>query len=127
MRFGVRLLRMHPGAMTAAQLAARQGVCTDGVRLFAHVLRTLDSRGLTLKQAAALLPELCTVKRTVVTALPRQSVEHLRRRDPSPAVQITMPPQSRLVRVLAHADTMEAAAELCDLWEKKLADAEKGV
>lgn len=121
MRFGVRLLRMHPGAVSAASLAARQGICNDGVRLFAHVLRVLDSRSLTLKQAAALLPELCTVRRTVVTALPRQSVEQLRRRDPSPDVQITMPPQSRLVRVLAHADSMEAAAELCGMWEKKLA------
>lgn len=125
MRFGVRLLRLHPGAVTAASLAARQGICTDGVRLFAHVLRVLDSRKLTLRQAAALLPELCTVKRTVVTALPRQAVEHLRRRDPSPDVQITMPPQSRLVRVQAHAATMEAAAELCALWEKKLIAAEK--
>ena len=124
MREGIRILRQHPASVTAAQLAAQQGILTDGVRLFAHVLRVRDARKLTLAQAAALLPEMHTVRRTAVTSLTRREVEGLRR-FAAPGMRISLPPHSRLVRVQAHADTMEAAAELCTAWEKHLREAER--
>ncbi|MCR4646350.1 MAG: hypothetical protein K5695_13250 [Oscillospiraceae bacterium] len=124
MREGVRILREHPASVTAAELAARQGLLRDGVRLFAHVLRVLDSRGLTLAQAAALLPAMHTVRRTAVTSLSRQQVEALKRYA-APHMSIVLPPHSRLVRVQAHGDSMEAAAELCSDWEKHLREYEK--
>ena len=123
MREGIRILRQYPASVTAAQLAASQGILADGVRLFAHVLRVLDARKLTLAQAAALLPALHTVRRTAVTSLTRQQVEALRRYA-GPQMSITLPPHSRLVRVQAHADSMEAAAELCGGWEQHLREAE---
>ena len=92
--------------------------------LAVHVLRVLAERHLTLRQAAALLPKLCTVQRDVSTTLTRQAVEGLDNREKEPSVRLSLPPQGRLVRLRVHADTMEAAAELCTQWEKKLRSAE---
>ena len=123
---GCRVLRMHSPEFspTAAELYARQSLCRDGVRLAVHVLRVLAERHLTLRQAAALLPKLCTVQRDVSTTLTRQAVEGLDNREKEPSVHLSLPPQGRLVRLRVHADTMEAAAELCTQWEKKLRSAE---
>ncbi|MBR3629493.1 MAG: hypothetical protein IKN55_03365 [Oscillospiraceae bacterium] len=124
MQEGIRILRQYTSSITAAVLSARQGILTDGVRLFAHVLRALAARKLTLAQAAALLPEMHTVRRTAVTSLTRQQVRALRRYA-GPQMRVTLPPHSRLVRIQAHADSMEAAAELCAGWEQHLREAER--
>ncbi len=127
-RNGCRVLRMHSPAFspTAAQLYEKQAVCCDGVRLFVRVLRVLTERKLTLRQAASLLPKLCTVQRELSTSLTRQEVENLQNRNPEPSVKMTLPPQGRLVKLRVHADSMETAAELCGMWEKKLRHAEQG-
>ena len=124
MRESIRILRQLPASVTASELASRQGILTDGVRLFAHVLRVLDARKLTLAQAAALLPEMYTIRRTAVTSLTRQQVESLRRYA-APGMRIELPSHSRLVRVQAHGDSMEAASELCTAWEQHLREAER--
>ncbi|MDE5564735.1 MAG: hypothetical protein K2I93_06235 [Oscillospiraceae bacterium] len=119
-----RVLRLRASSPAAEALYARQGICMDGVRLFAHVLRVLTQRKLNLRQAAGLLPKLCTVQREIPTELTRQEVESIAKQNPDTSVRIVLPPQGRLVRVRAHADSMETAAELCGLWEKKLKTAD---
>lgn len=124
-RYNARILRLQNNTPSAAlTLYRNQGVCTDGVKLFAHVLRVLHDRKLTLRQAAALLPKLCTVNRSLSTQLPRQAVENLSRQNPDTTVQIVFPPQGKLLHLRVHAESMEAAAELCGFWEKKLRLAE---
>ena len=103
-----------------ADLYRRQGICTDGIRLFCHVLRVLHQKQLSPAQAAALLPELCTVQHEVSTSLSRQTVEQLRLSNPDSRISIVMPLYSKLVKLRAHADSVETAAELCGQWEKKL-------
>lgn len=125
-RHHARILRLNHSSSSAARtLYTEQGVCTDGVRLFAHVLRVLHGRRLTLRQASGLLPKLCTVNRSLATALPRQAVERLSRCNPDAAVQMVLPPQGRLLHLRVHADSMEAAAELCAFWEKRVRNAER--
>ncbi len=121
-RYGGRILRLHtPGTSPgAARLWAEQGVCTDGIRLFAHVLRVLARRNLTLAGAAALLPTMFTVKREISTTLSSRAVEHLRRENPDPSVWILCPEPGGLARLLVHAADMETAAELCDFWEQRI-------
>lgn len=125
-RHHARILRLkHTTPSAALTLYTDQGVCTDGIRLFAHVLRVLHARRLTLRQAAGLLPKLCTVQRELATELPRQAVERLQSENPDTTVQILLPPQGRLLHLRVHAESMEAAAELCSFWEKKLRNAER--
>lgn len=123
---GGRILRLHTMQQTpaAAKCFASQGVCMDGILLFAHILRVLHMRQIDLAQAAALLPKMYTAERRLSTDLSRQAVEKLRRANPDPAVQLSLPENGRLVRLLAHAETMEAASELCGFWEQKLKAAE---
>ena len=111
---------MHDAGDMGAELYQKQGICTDGIKLFAHVLRVLHQRKLTPAQAAALLPELCTVQHEVTTSLPRQSIEQLQRSNPDTRISIMMPPHSKLVKLRVHADSVETAAEICGFWEKKL-------
>lgn len=121
-----RILRLKSNAPSAAlTLYTKQSVCTDGVQLFAHVLRVLHERQLTLRQAAGLLPKLCTVRRELATGLSRQAVERLSRQNPDSAVKMTLPPQGKLLHLRVHARSMETAAELCGIWEKKLRSAER--
>ncbi|MBD5142701.1 MAG: hypothetical protein K2K06_07385 [Oscillospiraceae bacterium] len=101
-------------------LYQEQAVCTDGVTLFAHVLRVLKQKNQTLAQMAKILPEICTVQHELTTSLTRQSIEKLQRSNPDAKISIIMPPQSKLVRLRVHADSIETAAELCGFWEKKL-------
>lgn len=127
-RHHARILRLKTSSPSAAlTLYNKQGICSDGVRLFAHVLRVLHERRLTLRQAAGLLPKLCTVNRELSTALPRQAVERLSRQNPDTSVRIVLPPQGRLLHLRVHAESMETAAEICAFWEKKLRNAEKAV
>lgn len=123
---GGRILRVHTAQRTpaAARLYASQGVCMDGVMLFAHVLRVLHMRQINLARAAGLLPKMYTAERRLSTTLGRQAVEKLCRTNPDPAVQLSLPENGRLVRLLAHADTMEAASEICGFWMRKLKAAE---
>ncbi len=127
-RFGGRILRMFTPNVspTAAKLFAEQGVCTDGILLFAHILRVLDRRGLTLAGAVSLLPPMHTVRRLLSTSLGRQAVEKLRRQNPDRMVHIELSSQGKLLQLMAHAESMEAAAELCGFWEKKVRAAEDG-
>ncbi|MBR7037896.1 MAG: hypothetical protein IKI21_01425 [Oscillospiraceae bacterium] len=119
---GIRLLDGETSE--GAALRQRQGVCTDGVRLFAAVLREMAYTGQTLRELTAPLPRLCTVVREVVTPLTRQEVADLGERAAAPQVVIVKPPHSRIARLRVHADTMEAAAELCGEWERSLHAAE---
>ncbi len=120
-RYGGRILRLHsPGTSPqAARFWQRQGVCRDGIRLFAHIQRVLAGRRVTLAQAAALLPPMVTVRRLLSTTLSSQEVERLRRENPDPAVHLIRPAFSSLTRLLVHASDLETAAELCDFWEKR--------
>ncbi len=121
-RFGGRILRLHTPRTSpqAALLWQQQGVCMDGIRLFAHVLRVLAKRSLTLADAAALLPPMVTVRRMISTTLNAQAVESLRRENPDPAVQLVRPAFGSLARLLVHAADAETAAELCDFWETRI-------
>ncbi len=111
------ICRLQPEFLKAFQ---KQAVCIDGIKLFAHVLRGLHFTGMTLKQAVSQLPDLCTVQHELVTSLTRQNIEHLRRENTDTRVSILMPPHSKLVKLRVHADSVEAAAEMCTFWEKKL-------
>ncbi len=125
-RFGGRILRLFTPAVspTAAKLWSQQGVCTDGILLFAHILRILDRRHISLAAAVSLLPPMYTAKREISTSLGRQAVEKLQRSNPDRAVSIALPTNSGILRLMAYAESMEAAAELCGFWEKKLRAAE---
>ena len=115
-----RILRTASHDDQNAQLYRQQGICTDGVKLFAHFLRILHQRTLTPAQAVALLPELCTVQHEVTTSLTRQHVEQIQQANPDTRISIIMPPHSKFVKLRVHADSVETAAELCGFWEKKL-------
>ena len=119
-RYHAEISRVSDLDSPAAGLYRRQGICTDGIKLFCHVLRVLHHRHLTPAQAAALLPALCTVQHEIATSLTRQNIEQLRLSSPDERVSIVMPMYSKLVKLRAHADSVETAAELCGLWEKKL-------
>ena len=119
---GIRLLDGQTAE--GAALRQRQGVCTDGVRLFAAVLRQMAATGQTFREMIASLPRLCTVVREIVTPLTRQEVADLGTRAASPQITIIKPPHSRLAHLRVHADSMEAAAELCGAWERRLHPAE---
>ncbi len=120
---GGRILRMHTPAVSpmAAKRFAEQGVCTDGILLFAHILRILELRHISLADAVKLLPDFCTMRTEISTTLSRQAVENLRRRNPDRSIRIGLPDRFGMVQILAHAHSMEAASELCDFWEKRLA------
>ena len=117
-------LHSHNPDPDIRKLYQKQGICYDGVALFCHVLRGLHENHLTLKQAAESLPELCTVQHELATSLTRQNVERLRQENQDTRIRIVLPPQSKLVKLCVHADSVEAAAELCTFWEKKLHAAE---
>lgn len=123
-RFAVRhhasMIRVSAYDDEQAELYRKQSICTDGIKLFAHVLRVLHQRKLTPAQAAALLPELCTVQHEVTTSLTRQNIERLQTANPDSRISIVMPLHSKLVKLRVHADSVETAAELCGFWEKKL-------
>ena len=103
-----------------ARLYRKQGICTDGIKLFCHVLRVLYQNHLSPAQATAVLPELCTVQHEMTTSLSRQSIEQFRLSNPDSRISIVMPVHSKLVKLRAHADSVEMAAELCGQWEKKI-------
>jgi len=115
-----KIVRIHDFQDSGAELYRKQGICMDGIKLFCHVLRILHDKHLTLAQAAALLPELCTVQHEVSTSLTRQSITQLCASNPDARISIIMPPHSKLVKLRVHADSVETAAELCGFWEKKL-------
>ena len=115
-----KLLRVHDFQDPNAVLYRQQGICTDGIKLFAHVLKVLHEKHLTLAQASALLPELCTVQHEVSTSLTRQHIEQIQQANSDSRISIIMPPHSKLVKLRVHADSVETAAELCGFWEKKL-------
>ncbi len=119
---GGRILRMHAPAVSpmAAKRFAEQGVCTDGILLFAHILRILEMRHMSLADAVKLLPDFCTMRTEISTTFSRQAVENLRRRNPDRSIRIGLPDRFGMVQILAHAHSMEAAAELCDFWERRL-------
>ena len=119
-RYHATISRVSQPDSAEADLYRKQGICTDGIRLFCHVLRVLHQKNLSPAQAAALLPELCTVQHEIATSLTRQSVEQFRLSHPDARISIVMPMHSKLVKLRAHADSVETAAELCGLWEKKL-------
>ncbi len=119
-QYHARIVRVHEPDDRYAGLYRSQGICTDGLKLFAHVLRVLHDRNLTPAQAAALLPELCTVQHEVATSLTRQNIEQLQRNNPDARISIVMPLHSKLVKLRVHADSVETAAEICGFWEKKL-------
>ncbi len=119
-QYGSRILRVHSKGASphAAQCLVRQGLWTDGIRLFAHILRILHKRQLTLQGAAALLPPMYTENRYIPTSLDSNAVRRLYRSHPDPRVYITH--LGRLARLCVHAQSMETAAELCTVWEKRL-------
>lgn len=121
-KYGGRIMRMHSEGRSsmAAKLFIRQGVCLDGVRLFAHVLRVLHSRSMTLAAAVSLLPPMYTVSRRIPTKLGMQETQRLRRQNPDPAVTIRLPAMSRMLELRVHGASMETASELCGFWEKKI-------
>ena len=102
-----------------------QAVFTDGILLFAHILRILHQTGCTLAEVLKALPPLYTAKREISTRLGRQAVEKLRRGNSNSSVIIALPTASGIVRMAAYADSMEAASELCGFWEKKIRAAEE--
>lgn len=115
----LRLSNTNPSP-AMINLYQEQAVCIDGIKLFAHVLRVLKKKQQSLAQVAKLLPEICTVQHELTTSLTRQSIERLQRSNPDTKISIIMPPQSKLVKLRVHADSIETAAELCGFWEKKL-------
>ncbi len=119
---GAKILRLSSINLSPnmLNLYQKQAVCTDGIKLFAHVLQVLSKEKKTLAQIAKLLPEICTVQHELPTSLTRQSIEKLQRSNPDTKISIIMPPQSKFVRLRVHADSVETAAELCGFWEKKL-------
>lgn len=121
-RMGGRILRLFTARVspTAAKLYAEQGVCTDGILLFAHILRIMANRRMNITQLAALLPEMYTARREISTALTPQAVEKLRRSNPDSSVRLELPDRCGRLRMLAYARSAETAAELCDLWQKRL-------
>ncbi|MBE6875263.1 MAG: hypothetical protein E7496_00790 [Ruminococcus sp.] len=119
-QYDAEIRRVSRSDSPEADLYRRQGICTDGIKLFCHVLHVLHQNQMTLAQAACLLPKLCTVQHEVTTSLTRQSVEQLQLSNPDARISIVMPMHSKLVKLRAHADSVETAAELCGLWEKKL-------
>ena len=124
---GLRIIRMTGNAdAQTIRLYDRQALFTDGVRLMLHVLRVLSRQEMSLREAAQTLPRMCTMQRTVVSELSRRDVEQLRR-SASPQIRMARPAGSRLVQLRVHADSMEAAAELCGEWERRLHEAEKNV
>ncbi len=126
-RMGGRILRLYAPSVspTAARLFAEQGVCTDGVLLFAHILRIMECRRMRLPQLAALLPPMYTLQHEFSTPLTPQAVERLRRSDPDRAVRVGLPAANGRLRLLIHAHSAETAAELCSGWEKKFRAAEE--
>ena len=56
----------------------------------------------------------------MTTSLSRQSIEQFRLSNPDSRISIVMPVHSKLVKLRAHADSVEMAAELCGQWEKKI-------
>ncbi len=121
-RMGGRILRLFTPKVspTAAKLWAKQGICMDGILLFAHILRVMEHRRMSLAQLAALLPPMYTAKREISTTLTPQAVEKLRRSNPDSAVRVELPDRRGIVRLLAYAQSAETAAELCGFWEKQL-------
>lgn len=120
---GGRIVRMHTPSVSpmAAETFAQQGVCMDGILLFSHILRILEMRHISLASAVKLLPDFCTMRTEVSTVLTRQTVENLRRRNPDRSIRIGLPDRFGRVRLTAYANSMEAAAELCGFWERRLA------
>ena len=119
-RHGGKILRFHASDPAVRSLYRKQGICTDGIKLAGHVLRGLSLKKITLKQAVSLLPEICTVQHELSTTLTRQNVERLEQENADTRIRIVMPLHSKLVKLRVHADSVEAAAELCTFWEKKL-------
>ncbi len=121
-RVGGRILRLFTSKVSpsAAKLYAEQGVCTDGVLLFAHILHIMEQRRMRPVQLAELLPKMYTARREISTSLSPQAVEKLRRSNPDSCVRIELPDYRGRLRMLAHARSAEAAAELCGFWEQKL-------
>ncbi|MDE6730151.1 MAG: hypothetical protein K2J71_05185 [Oscillospiraceae bacterium] len=98
----------------------KQGICTDGVKLFAHVLQAMASTGKTLPELLKTLPEICTVQHELSTELTRQQIERLQESNQDRKVSMILPAGGKLVKLRVHADCVETAAELCGFWEKKL-------
>ncbi len=121
-RMGGRILRMFTPQVspTAAQLFAKQGVCADGVLLFAHILHIMEERGMRLSQLAALLPPMYTMRREISTTLTAQAVEIIRRSNPDRNIRMSLPDHRGMVQLLAYTDRAETAAELCAFWENRL-------
>jgi hypothetical protein len=126
-RSGGRIMRLHTAGQSpvAARLFEKQGICTDGIRLFAHILRILHKRQISLKSAAALLPPMYTVQHEISTRISRKAVEKLQRSNPDPMVHLFLPPRGRLLHLRVHGTSMEAAQELCGVWEKRVKMAEQ--
>ncbi len=119
-KYGGRILRLHSRELTpaAAALYRKQALCTDGVRLFLHVLQVLAHRRLSLAQAVRLLPPMYTARRYFPLTSLGRSAERLRRASTDPAVQLEL--SGNALRMLVHADSMETASELCSFWEQSL-------
>ncbi|MDE5768026.1 MAG: hypothetical protein K2H82_01435 [Oscillospiraceae bacterium] len=98
----------------------KQGICTDGVKLFAHVLQAMASTGKTLPELLKNLPEICTIQHELSTELTRQQIERLQESNQDRKVSMILPAGGKLVKLRVHADSVETAAELCGFWEKKL-------
>ena len=115
-----KILRVSSPEDPSAELYRKQGICTDGIKLFCYVLKALHEQHLTLAEASAMLPPLCTVQHEISTSLTRQTIEKIQQSNSDSRIRIVMPPYSKLVRLRVHADSVETAAELCGFWEKKL-------
>lgn len=104
----------------------------DGLSLVFKVLGIMKKQSRTLASLVDSLPTLNIVSRTVISAVPHYRIAYLigadvgkdsrgiRKTDNKGSVAVIQTGAGRLLRIVAEADTMEAAKELCDFTEKKI-------
>lgn len=136
-RYGRKVLRYSgcpsdKGDSEARRLAVKTPFVRDGAALALSVLEALESRGMTLAQAVAELPEMALATRFV--AVDRHPVQLLRKicaeeqasgdgivvSDKRGRVMIRPVKTEKGVLMRVESFSMEAASELCDFYQDRL-------
>ena len=138
-KYGCSVLRyMHCSNGTdreARKLAAENCFASDGIRLMLRTAAFLSENKMSLKEACAMLPDFATVSRYVAVDSPRaRSMELLRKLEGGKAAGgdgivissgrgrvIVRPVKTgRGIMMFTESFDVEAASELCDLFQEKI-------
>ena len=104
----------------------------DGLSLVFRILRIMKKENKSLADLMNSLPVLNIVRRVIISPVPHYRIAQLigadtgkdsqgiRKTDNKGSVTVTQTGAGRLLRIIAEADTIEAAEQICDFIEKKI-------